>query len=115
MVACDPSASDAPKKNAGFVDRWDRMKQSRVNKHYGRIHADICNVPLYLLPNIRLQIKFTKARTSFFLMNQDKESKVIFKFLGAILCVKLIRPNPSILAVHNETLSKGFPARYNFT
>ena len=43
-------------------------------------------------------------------MNKDKESKVIFKFLDAHLCVKRIRPNPSILVANNETLSKGFSA-----
>jgi len=48
-------------------------------------------------------------------MNKDKESKVIFKFLDAHLCVKSIRTNPSILAAHNVTRSNGFPAIYNFT
>ena len=48
-------------------------------------------------------------------MNKDKEPKVIFKFLDTHLCVKRIRPNPTILAAHNEILSKGFLARYKFT
>jgi hypothetical protein len=91
------------------------MKQSKVIELYGRIHADICNVPLYLLSNVKLEITFTKARTSFFLMNKDKDSKVIFIYLDAHLHVKRIRPNPAILAAHNETLSKGLLARYNFT
>jgi hypothetical protein len=91
------------------------MKQSKVIELYGRIHADICNVPLYLLSNVKIEITFTKATTSFFLMNKDEDSKVIFKYLDAHLRVKRIRPNPAILAAHIETLSKGLRARYNFT
>jgi hypothetical protein len=116
MPACGPTADDARTKgNAGFADRWNRMKQSNRIKLYRRIHADICNVRLYLLSNIRLQIKFTKARTNFFLINKDNDTKVEFKFLDAHLFVKRIRPNPAILAAHNQTLSKGILTRYNFT
>ena len=88
------------------------MKQRKVIALHGKIHADICNVPLYLLSNVRLQMKFTKARTIFFMMNK---SKVIFKFLDTHLCIKRIRLNPAFFADHNETLSKGFLARYNYT
>ena len=48
-------------------------------------------------------------------MNKDKESKVIFKILNAYLVVRRVRPNPHILTAHNETLSRGILARYNFT
>ena len=41
MAPCDPSASDAAKKNAGFVARWDINKQNKEIELYGRIHADI--------------------------------------------------------------------------
>jgi len=91
------------------------MKQSKEIELYGRIHADIWNVPLYVLSNIRLQIKLTKARLSFYLMNKDTESKVIFKYTDAHLLVKRVRPNTAILAAHNQTLNKGILARYNFT
>ena len=111
MAQCDQSTADAAKRNAGFVDRWDIMKKSKEIELYCQIQADICNVLLYLLSRVWLQIKFTKGMKSFFLMNKDKEFKVIFKFLDAHLCVKPIRPNPSILAAHNETLSMGFSAR----
>ena len=56
-----------------------------------------------MLSNVRLQIKLTKARSSFYLMNKDKESKVIFKYTDAHLLVKRVRPNPAILAAHNQT------------
>jgi hypothetical protein len=114
LLPCDPTAADArAQSNTGFIHRWNRMKQSKEIELYTRIHADICNVPLYLLSNVRLEIKFTKARTSFFQMNKDSDSKVIFKFVDAHLLVKRIRPNRAILAADNETLSKGVLARYN--
>ena len=48
-------------------------------------------------------------------MNKDKESKVFFKILDAYLVVKRVRSNPHILTAHNEALSRGILARYNFT
>jgi len=91
------------------------MKQSKEIQLYGRLHNDICNVPLYLLSGVRLQIRLTRSRSTFCLMNKDKDSKVIFKILDAYFLVRRIRPNPHILTAHNETLSRGLLARYIFT
>jgi len=35
---------------------------SRVIEMYGRVHSDICNVPKFIIPGVRIQIKFTKAK-----------------------------------------------------
>jgi hypothetical protein len=78
---------------------------------YGRIHSEICNVPKFLLPGIKLQIQFTKAKPSFYLMNTPADSKTIFKFLDAKLFVKRVRPNPRIHPAHEETLKTDL-ARY---
>ena len=72
MKPCDPTKAEST--NKGFIDRWNRQKQSKVTEMYGRIHVDICNVPKFLLPGIKLQIKFTKAKSSFYLMSTDAES-----------------------------------------
>jgi len=81
ILRCDPTAANA--KNKGFITRWDRIKQSKEVELYGRIHSDICNVHKHLLPGVRLQIKFTKSRSSFYVMNKDADSKTVFKFLDA--------------------------------
>jgi hypothetical protein len=73
----------------------------------GRIHTDICSIPLFSLPGVRLQMKFTKAKPSFYLMNKDVNAKVTFKFLDAKLLVKRVKPNPAIVLYHNSVLSKG--------
>jgi len=77
VVPCDPSSDDAS-NNKGFVTHWSLTKKSQEIDLYGRVHSDFCNVPVYLLPGVRVQIKFTKARTGFYLMNKDAESKAVF-------------------------------------
>ena len=113
IAANDPNAADA--KNKGFVERWNRQKQSKVTELYGRLHSDLCNVPQFLLPGVRLHVKLTKAKDDFFLMNANADSKTVFKFLDAELVVRRIRPSPKIALAHYEVLSKGFFARYNVT
>jgi hypothetical protein len=82
---------------------------------YGRIHADICNLPVFVLPGIKTHIKLTKSKSAFYLLSADEDSKVNFKFEEALLYVKRVRATPSILAAHNEALLSSYPARYNFT
>ena len=50
---------------------------SKVVQLYGRIHNDICNVPLYLIPGVQLQIRLTKAKSSFYLMNKADSATVL--------------------------------------
>jgi hypothetical protein len=97
------------------MTRWGLTKKSQDRELYGRIHTDFCNVPVYLLPGVTLQIKFTKVKSSFYLMNKDAESKSVFQFLDAQLWVKRIRQNPIIPLIHNAVLSKGGASRYNMT
>jgi len=35
------------------------MKESQTIEMYGRIHSDLCNVPLYLLNLVKIQIKLS--------------------------------------------------------
>jgi len=79
-----------------------------------RIHSDICNVPKFLLPGLKLQIKFRKAKPSFHLMNTAADSKTPFKFLDAQLPVRRIKANPQIPLAHEQTLKTEL-ARYNLT
>jgi len=109
MVSSDCTKT-AETTNGGFITRWRNMKESETIEMYGHNHSDICNIPLYLLPGVKIQIKLTKARPAFYLMSNKADSKVYFKIKEAILFVTRIRPNPAILAADNETLIKGFPA-----
>jgi len=115
VLAGDPTSISI--KNKGFLKRWERQKQSKVIELYGRLHADICNFSQFLLSGVRIQIRLTKAKDDFYLMNahDDTKTKATFKFLDAELIVRRIRPSPKILVAHSEALSKGCLGRYNVT
>jgi hypothetical protein len=81
----------------------------------GRLPSVICNVIPYLLPGIKLQIKFTKGKRTFYLMNRKVDFTTKFQFLESYLIVNRVCPEPSYLKAHNTTLSKGGIARYNLT
>ena len=93
--------------NGGFILRWNRTNASRGVQLFGRLHSDICNVTLYLLPGVRLQIRLNKARPSFYLITNCVNSKAVFKFLDAQLTVRRVRPNPAILLTHAATMKTG--------
>jgi hypothetical protein len=76
MMSCDPAKAEST--NTGFIDRWNRQKQSKEIEMYGPIHSDLCNVPRFLLPGVRSQIKFTKAKPSFYLINTKAYSMTTF-------------------------------------
>ena len=60
-----------------------------------------------------MQIRLTKAKGDFYLMNANANLKATFKFLDAELIVRRIRPSPKISYAHTEALSKGCIARCN--
>jgi len=62
----------------GFIARWSRMSGSRDVQLLGRLHTFIFNVPLFLLPIVPLQIKLTKTRLCFYLMNKSADTKSNF-------------------------------------
>jgi len=87
------------------------ITQSKDVQLYGWIHSDICNVPLYLVPSFRKQIKLTKVKPSFYLLNKDAETKTVFKSFEVQILVNRLRPNPLVLLAHNISLEKGALAR----
>ena len=111
MLPCDPTKAEST--NTGFIDRWNRQKQSRETEMC-RINSNICNVPKFLLPGIKLQIKFKKDKSRFYLMSTAADSKTTFKFLDAKLLVKRIKANPKIPMAH-ETLLQTELALYPLT
>jgi len=111
LLPCDPTAANA--KNIDFITRWTKIKQGKKVEFYGRIHSDICNVPLYLIPGVRLQIKLTKTKPCFYLMSKDAETKTVFIFLDAQLSVNRVRASPSLLLALNIDLGRGAHTSYN--
>jgi hypothetical protein len=60
MLPCDTTAAQSATTNSGFIIRSNRFKQNNIVEFYSRLHCDLCNVPLFLLPGVRLQMKLTK-------------------------------------------------------
>jgi hypothetical protein len=114
MIGGD-STKPAETTNAGFISRFNKLKESQTIEMYGRIHSDIFNVPLYLLSGVKIQIDLTKAKEYFYLLSSKSDAKVKSQFIEAQLRVKRIRPSLAILAAHNETILKEFTCLINFT
>ena len=76
-----------------------------------RLYKDLCNVPLYQVPCVRLQIRLTKAKSSLYVKKNTVYSKIFFKFLDTQLLVSRARRNLALLIAHNTTLRKGSLAR----
>ena len=113
LQTCDPTKAES--RNTGFISRWTLVKQSKEVQLLGRLHSDICSVFPYLLPGVELQIKLTKGKRAFYLMNTKANSISKFQFLEEYLIFNRIRPNLAYLIARNTTLAKGGLARYNMT
>jgi len=101
--------------NGVLITRWDKLSGSKELQVFGRLHSVLFNFPLVLLPGVNIKIKLTKARTSFYMMGKEVDSKNTFKFLDAQLLVKRVKTDPVTLLVHTATLNTGALARYNMT
>ena len=116
MNQCDPmTETHIASTNDKFIARLSRLSGSRDVQLFGRLHTGLCNEPLFMLPGMQLQIKLTKARPSFYLMNKTSDSKTNFKFLDAYLLVRRVQPNTLIFSAHEKKLTKRALARYNIT
>jgi len=116
MQPSDPTAeTHTSATNDRFIARWSRLSGSRDVQLLGHLHTDLCNVPLFLMPRVPLQIKLRKARLSFYLMNKSADTKTTFKFLDAYLLVRCVQPNPAILEAQEKVVGKGALARNSMT
>ena len=104
LLPCYPTK--AKSMNTGFIARWIFLKQSKELQLLGRLLSDICNDIPYRLPGVKLQIKLTKGKRTFYLMNTKSDSTTEFQFLEAYLIVNRIRPNPAYLIAHSATRAK---------
>ena len=116
MNPCDPMAeTHTASTNDGFIVRWLKLSGCRNVQIFGRLHTVLCNVPLFMLPGVQLQIKLTKAQPIFYLMNKTADSKSTLKFLHPYPTVKRVQLNPLTLSAHDKALTKWALALYNIT
>jgi len=114
MQPSDPTAeTHTSATNDGYIARWSRLNDSRDVQILGRLHTDLCNVPLFLLPRVSLLIKLTKARPNFYMMNKSTDTITTFKFLDDYLLVGRVQPNPIIMPTQEAALERRALTRYN--
>jgi len=99
--------------NRGSNTRCDKLSASKVLQLFGLLHSDLFNVPLVLLLGVSLQIRWTNARPSFYMMSKEAGSKTTFKFLDAQLLVKRVKSDPFTLLDLTATLNTRALKRYN--
>ena len=105
MLPIDPtSATITAMTNRGFNTRWEKLNASKEFQLFG-LHSDLFNVPLVLLPGVSLQTRLRKARTSFYMMGKEVDSKTTFKFLDAQLLVKRVKRDRVTLLAYAATMN----------
>jgi len=107
MQPCEPTAeTHTATTNEVFIARWTRLSGSRDVELFVRLQSVLSNLPLFMLPGVKLQIKLTKARPSYYPLNKTADSKTIFKLLDAYLLVRRLHPNPAISLAQTMALRK---------
>lgn len=91
-------------KNSGFQVRKDLSKDSQVIDMFGNLHCDLFNQDKYLINGVEMTVRLQKSKNSFHLMcSEDTGAKVCI--IDAILYVRKIKINPSIIIAHARALS----------
>jgi hypothetical protein len=104
-----PQTNDAT--NRGYQALWKFTAQREI---YGRVHGDLFNVPRLLLPGVQLRIKFTKSKSTFYVMSTVAFTEATFILVDATLHVRHVKPSPTILPAHAKALEK-VNAQYDMT
>ena len=87
ILQCIPtSATVSTVTNRDFFTRGDKLIASKELHLFGRLHSDLFNVPLVLLPRVTLQIRLTKARPPFYMMSKEADPKTTFNFWTLNCC-----------------------------
>lgn len=105
MDSSDPFAG-AGEVNLGLQKRASFVTRSRTVDLIGRLHADICFQPRYLLNEISMKIRLTRNRDSFCLMCAGAHTyKVVIQ--NCSLLVRKVKLNPSVFLAHAKILESG--------
>jgi hypothetical protein len=97
--------------NSNFLSTIENGESKRKEKFierkcemFGRLHGDIFHVNKYLLDNIELSVKLTKANDSFCLIGS--ETGCSLKINDIALYVRKVRINQQVLLAHALNLEK---------
>ncbi|KAK3925941.1 hypothetical protein KUF71_014190 [Frankliniella fusca] len=99
-------------KNSGLDKRRELTGKSKPFQLLGPLHCDFFSQSKFLLNNVELKVKLTRARDAFTLMSTKQDEKIVI--LDATLLVRKVKIAPTVLLAHAAALEKA-PARYPLT
>src|SRR6266851_7010011 len=108
--------------NKGAKERNALISASKVIEMTIKLHSPVFNIDKYIMGNVKINIKLTKASPEFYIMRKEKSatgvagadadtSSIIFKFESIVLKVFKIKPVNNVFLAHQAILLKT-PAKY---
>jgi hypothetical protein len=90
-TATDDGLLKADAGNSGYVRRLGHLFDSKTVEVIGRLHGDLFNSNSMLINGVDMNIKLTRAPSSFYLLRPADDSKMKIKIMEAIYVS--VRPN----------------------
>lgn len=91
--------------NHGLIKRVDKFSKNKVIEVKGMIHVDLFNTNRYLIPNLSVQLKFTRSKEAFYLLGKNNND-IKIEIEDAYLNVRKCKVNPSVTAEIMKTLEE---------
>ena len=92
--------------NASHIERQKWTEGSRLKELYGPLYLDFLRQSRYLISQTDMRIKLVPQKPEFSLMCFDAAANYKVKFAKAILYVRRVRMNPSVINGHMAGLAK---------
>ena len=108
MNETDPHNEDG--KNFGFAERGRMTSKSKSVEMMGRLHCDIFQQDRYLVSGVEMVIKLVRSPEQFHLMAAATPFTTVIE--DAVMFIRKVKVNPSIVVQHNKMLSQGKHAKY---
>lgn len=90
--------------NNGFVKRREKISKGEFDL-FGRPHLDICFQDKFIIDNVNVNFKFTKAKNEFCLMCKDSE-KFAIKIIDSLLYVRHCKISNAVKLAQAMALEK---------
>ena len=109
MNQVDPHA-EGDDINDGLAERGKFISESKSVEMMGRLHCDIFQQDRYLLNKVDMHIKLIRSPEQFHLMADGTAIRTIIE--DAVLYVRKVKINPTIVNEHNQKMSAGHLVKY---
>ena len=98
------------KKNASIKKRMD-LSNNGIFHFVGPLHLD-CFRTRYILPNVKIGLKFSRNKDDFCLMYKGNENQYVIHITNIYLNVRKVKLSNSVMLEHISRLESGLNAKY---